>query len=40
MGARSGAADQKQYDTADQLIHERFLLAASLPKVGIRFQTG
>jgi hypothetical protein len=35
MGARSGAADQEQQcGSADQLIHERLLLATSLPKAG------
>ena len=36
MGARSGATDQEQQcETADQLVHERLLLATSLPKAGI-----
>ena len=35
MGARSGADQEQQRETADQLIHERLLLATSLPKVGI-----
>jgi hypothetical protein len=34
MGARSGADQEQQRETADQLIHERLLLATSLPKAG------
>ena len=34
MGARSGANQDQQCDTADELIRERLLLATSLPKAG------
>jgi hypothetical protein len=32
VGARSGADQDQQRDTADKLVHERLLLATSLPQ--------